>query len=388
MSQLKVAVIGLGALGSATLLALARQGIAVEGFEQYRVGHEFGASGGKTRQYRLIYGEGQRYTPLLLRARALWQQLEAEQQRQLFWSSGFLTLGTPDSPWFNAVLQSAQQQQLPYELLSRDEINQRFPRLNVDHDEVGLFDPAGGVLLTHELLIASVRQAEALGAKVHERATIRDIEENDDGVTLDIDGERRYFDRVVVTTGAWGKALLPDVALSSRRLGLTFHLPQQSGFDTAAFPATMRVSAGRPMWNTQPMPDGQSFKFFVGDAEFDEQHHPGKRAVDQSSALTPGIIDRIDLHLTSAVNGAERAIVGGATYPEAYTFDQAPLLGARHAGSRVYVGLGLSGHGFKLAPSLGELLATAVTGQVDLSQEWGCFDPGREFHEPEAVYSR
>lgn len=388
MTKPRIAVIGLGALGSATLLALARRGIEVEGFEQHRVGHEFGASGGKTRQYRLIYGEGERYTPLLLRARELWQQLESEQGRQLFWPGGFLTLGTSDSPWFNAVLRSAQSQQLPHEILSREEIQARFPRLNVDSDEIGLFDPAGGILLTHELLIASVRQAESLGAKVHECAMVQAIEEGPQGVTLKVDGHSRRFDRVVVATGAWAKALLPSVAVTSRRLGLTFHLAKQSGFEPAAFPATMRVTAGRPMWNTQPMPGGTSFKFFVGDAEFDEQHSPQQRAVDVSAALTRGIIDRIDRHVVEAVNGAERAIVGGGTYPEAYTFDQAPLLGARHEGSSIFIGLGLSGHGFKLAPSLGELLAEAVCGEVDLSHQWACFNPAREFKEPEAVYSR
>lgn len=158
---------GLGALGCATLLALARKGYAVEGFEQYRVGNDIGASGGRTRQHRLIYGEGAAYTSLLQRASQLWQQLEQEQQTQLFWGGGFLTIGTPESAWFQAVENSAKQQDLPHERLSRAAIKARFPRLNLDEDEEGLFDPAGGILLTHELLIASAQQAQQLGAEVH-----------------------------------------------------------------------------------------------------------------------------------------------------------------------------------------------------------------------------
>ncbi|MEG3133821.1 FAD-dependent oxidoreductase [Rouxiella sp. T17] len=388
MSQLKIAVIGLGAIGSATLLALARLGIKAEGFEQYRVGHEFGASGGKTRQFRFIYGEGDVYTPLLKRSRALWQQLEQEAEQPLFYPCGFLTIGTPDSPWFQACLQSAQQQGLPHSVLSREDIAQWYPRLNLDADEIALHDPAGAILLTHQTIMSSVRRAEALGARVNEKAKITGITQVEQGIHLEVNGDVLHFDRVLVTTGAWVRDILPATAVASRRLGMTFHLAEKSGFDIAQFPAVMRVTPGRAMWNTQPMPDGQSFKFFVGDAEIDEQKDPSVRAVSGSAALSETIIERIDRILPEAVNGAERAIVGGATYPEAYTFDQAPILGNSADKPDLFLGVGLSGHGFKLSPALGELLAQAVTGRIDLASEWPLFDPERSFAEPTAAYSR
>ncbi len=379
---------GLGALGCATLLALARKGYAVEGFEQYRVGNDIGASGGRTRQHRLIYGEGAAYTSLLQRASQLWQQLEQEQQTQLFWGGGFLTIGTPESAWFQAVENSAKQQDLPHERLSRAAINARFPRLNLDEDEEGLFDPAGGILLTHELLIASAQQAQQLGAEVHEHATVSEITANETGVDLRVNGEIRRFDRVIVTTGAWSKKLLPALPIASRRLGMSFHLGKESGFDSQAFPPTMRVTPGRAMWNTQPLPDGKNFKFFVGDAELNEQHDPQLVATEATDSLTPLLYQRIDQHVAEAVNGGHRTIVGGGTWPEAYTWDQAPLLGELATEPHVWIGIGLSGHGFKLAPALGELLAQAIAGEVDLARDWPLFSPARQFAEPQAVYSR
>ena len=388
MNMGKVAVIGLGALGCATLLALARKGFTVEGFEQYRVGNDIGASGGRTRQHRLIYGEGAAYTSLLLRASELWQQLESEQQQQLFYGGGFLTIGTAESPWFRAVEQSAKQQDLPHERLSRAAVKQRFPRLNLDDDEEGLFDPAGGILLTHELLIASAQQAQQLGAQVHEHATISHIAPENGGVAITVNGATRHFDDVVLTTGAWSKQLLPELPITSRRLGMSFHIGKETGFDSHAFPPAMRVSAGRPMWNTQPMPDGKNFKFFVGDAEFNELTDPQLIATQASDSLTPLLYQRIDQHMHAAVNGAHRTIVGGGTWPEAYTFDQAPLLGNLPTQPQVWLGIGLSGHGFKLAPALGELLAQAINGETHLNQDWPLFAPARQFAEPQAVYSR
>jgi len=385
---LKIAVVGLGALGCATLLALARKGIAVEGFEQYRVGNDIGASGGRTRQHRLIYGEGTAYTALLQRASELWQQLEQEQETQLFWGGGFLTIGTPESAWFQAVENSAKQQNLPHERLSRAAVNERFPRLNLDEDEEAIFDPAGGILLTHELLMASAEQAQQLGAQVHEHRVISKILTREDGVDLTINGEVRHFDRVIVTTGAWSRRLLPNLPISSRRLGVSFHIGKEAGFDCVAFPPAMRVTSNRAMWNTQPLPDGKNFKFFVGDAELNEQHDPHLVATDATDSLTPLLYQRMDKHVAEAVNGAHRTIVGGGTWPEAYTFDQAPLLGELETYPHVWVGIGLSGHGFKLAPALGELLALAVAGEVTLARDWPLFAPDRHFVEPQAVYSR
>jgi len=384
----RIAVIGLGALGCATLLALARKGIAAEGFEQFRVGNNIGASGGRTRQHRLIYGEGAAYTSLLQRASVLWQQLEQEQQTQLFWGGGFLTIGTPESPWFQAVEHSARQQDLPHERLSRSAISQRFPRLNLDEDEEGIFDPAGGILLTHELLIASAQQAQQLGARIHEHAVIEDIATLENGVAIRVNGEVQFFDQVIVTTGAWSKQLLPDLPIHSRRLGMSFHLGKESGFDSVAFPPTMRVTPGRAMWNTQPLPDGKNFKFFVGDAEFNEQFDPQLIATQEIDSLTPLLYQRIDQHVSEAVNGGHRTIVGGGTWPEAYTFDQAPLLGELSTHPHIWIGIGLSGHGFKLAPALGELLAQAIAGETDLALDWPLFAPQRQFAEPQAVYSR
>lgn len=385
---IKIAVVGLGALGCATLLALARKGFHVEGFEQYRVGNNIGASGGRSRQHRLIYGEGAAYTTLLQRASQLWHQLEQEQQTQLFWGGGCLTIGTPDSPWFTAVENSAKQQNLPHERLSRAALNQRFPRLNIDEDEEGIFDPAGGILLTHELLLASAGQAQQLGAKIHEQTQIDRIVAQDGAVELTINGKVSTFDRVIVTTGAWSKRLFPDLPISSRRLGMSFHVGKESGFDSVAFPPTMRVSAGRAMWNTQPLPDGKNFKFFVGDAELNELHDPELVATEATGSLTPVLNERLDRHVADAVNGAHRTIVGGGTWPEAYTHDQAPLIGELKNHSHVWIGIGLSGHGFKLAPALGELLSEAVAGEVNIARDWPLFSPERHFAEPQAVYSR
>src|SRR5690242_14135262 len=79
----EVAVIGLGATGSAALHHLARRGLRVVGIEQFAPGHDRGSSHGKTRIIRLGYFEHPSYVPLVRAAMELWRTLERESGKTL-----------------------------------------------------------------------------------------------------------------------------------------------------------------------------------------------------------------------------------------------------------------------------------------------------------------
>jgi sarcosine oxidase len=69
-------VIGVGAMGSATLYHLARRGQKVLALERYNIPHQMGSSHGITRIIRLAYYEHPSYLPLLRRAYELWRELQ------------------------------------------------------------------------------------------------------------------------------------------------------------------------------------------------------------------------------------------------------------------------------------------------------------------------
>ena len=77
MAQFDVVVVGLGAMGSAALHQLARRGVRVVGIERLAPGHDQGSSHGESRIIRLGYFEHPSYVPLLRRTYALWRELEA-----------------------------------------------------------------------------------------------------------------------------------------------------------------------------------------------------------------------------------------------------------------------------------------------------------------------
>ena len=87
-----VLVLGLGAMGSATLLHLARLGVRVLGVDQFSPPHAFGSTHGETRVTRVATGEGADYVPLAQRSHQLWREYEAQTGAQLFTACGGLMI--------------------------------------------------------------------------------------------------------------------------------------------------------------------------------------------------------------------------------------------------------------------------------------------------------
>src|SRR6516162_7531920 len=90
-------VIGVGAMGSATVYHLARRGRKVLGLEHYNIPHEMGSSHGITRIIRLAYYEHPSYYPLLCRAYELWRELQQQAGEQLLFLTGSIDAGPPGS---------------------------------------------------------------------------------------------------------------------------------------------------------------------------------------------------------------------------------------------------------------------------------------------------
>lgn len=99
---MRIAVIGLGAVGAAALHHLAKQGIEAVGYEQFKVGHTRGSSHGASRIYRLTYADPT-YTQMMTEALPLWQTLQAEAGEELMVPCGVLWIGAEEDTELNAI---------------------------------------------------------------------------------------------------------------------------------------------------------------------------------------------------------------------------------------------------------------------------------------------
>src|SRR4051812_3068457 len=164
MTTFDVAVIGLGAMGSAALFNLARQGHRVVGIEQFEPGHDKGSSHGESRAIRLSYFEHPSYVPLALRAYEAWRELEQLCGATLLTVTGILEAGHPGSAIVQGSLEASCLHGLEHEVLTADAISRRFQAFCLPSDWTGLFQPQGGFLRPELAIRQFVRLAEGHGA--------------------------------------------------------------------------------------------------------------------------------------------------------------------------------------------------------------------------------
>lgn len=371
MSGLSVGVIGTGSVGSMVLWRLAARGIDATGFEQYSPGHDRGAAGGESRIFRLAYREGPEYVPLLRQARDLWQELDETSPHRLFYQSGFVTVGAEDEPRMEAIRASARAHSLTIEELGAREAGRRVPEHPVRDGESMILDPAGGLIRPELAVMAAAEQAGRLGAEVRSYAKVERIVDDGDRVTVVTAAGGQIFDHVVITTGPWvGGGLLPvGLPLQPKELTATwFPRRDDDTFVLGRTPTAVRL--GEPGFSCFPAVDGAGVKVIAhgafGDID-DPENLP--RTADVSA------VQRASRFVEEALPGVVPAPIRVATYSDAYTPDDHPILGRLAPDSRVVLAVGFSGHGFKMAPAFGEALAGIVVGESMPSLEF--MRPGR-----------
>jgi sarcosine oxidase len=214
MQRFETIVIGLGAVGSATVCQLARKGNAVLGIDQFAPPHGRGSSHGDTRITRLAIGEGEQYTPLAQRSHQLWRQLEEETGSQLLTSNGCLIISSGATAaqmhvknFFANTLAAARRYDIAHEILNAEQLRSRFPHFKVSDDEQGYLERDGGFLNPEACVRAQLTVAARLGATIHTQERATGFAAGTGGVIVTTDRGRYSADKLVLAAGPW----LPDL---------------------------------------------------------------------------------------------------------------------------------------------------------------------------------
>jgi sarcosine oxidase len=203
-----VIVIGVGAMGSATCYYLARRGKRVLGLERFDIPHDMGSSHGYTRIIRLAYYEHPSYVMLLRRSYELWREIEKHVGEQLLHITGSIDAGPADSWVFKGSLRSCIEHELPHEVLTGAELAQRFPGYQLPFDSMAVLQPEGGFLVPERCIVSYVMAAQALGTEIHGREQVLEWQPRGDGVRVRTNRDVYEADRLVITAGAWNAQLL------------------------------------------------------------------------------------------------------------------------------------------------------------------------------------
>ena len=354
-----VIVIGLGAMGSAALYQLAKRGLKALGIDQYAVPHSMGSSHGLTRIIRLAYYEDPSYVPLLRRAYELWAQLEAESGERLFYQTGSIDMGPEDSEVFRGSLRSCVENDLAYAVLDSGQLRRRFPGYRMPGETMALFQPQGGLLLPEGCISAYVSLAQAHGAalRIGGRALGWDVLA-DDRVSLRTEGATYLAERLVICGGAWAGKLAPElagIAVPERQALIWLEPKRPRYFQLESFPVwNAQVDEGRYYGLPEVNPSGATPGMKLG-----RYHHLGEAC--DADGVDRGLSARDEAILRQF---AERYFPDGAgrtldmvvcmftnTPDEHFVLDTLP------GAPQVSLAAGFSGHGFKLASVIGEVMA-------------------------------
>ncbi|MFP3463752.1 FAD-dependent oxidoreductase [Arthrobacter globiformis] len=361
MTDGKLAVIGLGSIGSMALWQASRLTDSVAGFEAAAPAHGRSAVGGDTRLFRMIYRGNPGYYPILERSRSLWAELEAETGQDILTRCGGLSIGTKDGAYLTALLQTTRTNGAEHIILSREEMAERYPQHNLRPDDVAVYDPNAGALRTDRAVTAAIAAAQANGATIHTNTPIDGITETHDGVVITSGGKSWTFENVIISSGGWSQRLMPDylkAATQTKRIFLTWFVAKDAAeFTPDKFPVFIRIHDDRSMYGA-PAVDGVTVK-----ATLDGRGAAAPNADSVPRELTPAEITETTETVTEFFPGLYPNIVRSDAFPDLYTRDGHPLLGPLEEGSRIYCATGFSGAGFKNATGFGEIAAHEALGK-------------------------
>ncbi|ESP87175.1 N-methyl-L-tryptophan oxidase [Candidatus Halobonum tyrrellensis] len=364
-------VVGVGGMGSAAVYRLADRGVDTLGLERFDVPHARGSSHGSTRIVRLTQPEDPSYVPLARAAFDNWRELEAATGRDLLTTTGSIHAGHPDADIVPDARASLDEHDVGYELLSGEEVSERFPGYDLPAEYRAVFQPDGGFVDCERAVSAHVEAAHAEGATVRARERVTDWRETPDGVRVETTKASYLAEDLVVAAGAWNGDLLPSLAdrLTPVRRVMAWLQPERpADFQPDTF----------PVFSLQGR-EGYAYGFPTYDVpgfKFGREPDPDE-PFGAADPVDPDGWNRDPTPRDEAFHRefAETYFPAGAgptlrlrTCMLTESHDGHFLLGPHPEYDSVHVAAGFTGHGFKFTSVVGEVLADfVVDGETDHS---------------------
>lgn len=362
-------VVGLGAMGSATLFHLAQRGLRVIGLEQFTSGHALGSSHGDSRIIRETYFEHPLYVPVVQRAHELWRELEERSGTSLMNISGGLMIGPPDGMVVSGTLRSAREHYLPHEILSPAEVHDRFPAFRLAPHLLAVWDPRAGYLDPEACNRAHLKESRAAGAETHFDERVLKWSANGDEVEVTTQARTYAAKHLVLTAGAWNGALARDLGLplSIERQSVFWFEPNErsESYGSPHFPIyAYEFKAGTICYGFPRLPRGVKASVMHDGASVSDPESVDRKVHDGEVKPLRAALRAVLPSLSDAPIRESGVCLFTNTPDHDFIIDFHPL----H--QQVLISSPCSGHGFKFASAIGELQADLIVNgktRFDLS---------------------
>lgn len=356
----EVIVVGIGAMGAAACWELARRGVRVLGLEQFDIPHNLGSSHGLSRMIRMAYYEHPDYVPLLRRAYERWRQIEAGSGRKLLHITGGMYMGARGCELVDGSARSAAQHKLDHELLDRAELSRRLPQFRLPDDWVGLYEPTAGWLAPEQSICAFVEQALRHGAVIHAHEPVSAWCADARGVSVTTDRATYHAEKLIFCGGPWTASLVRDLGIGltvTRQVLLWLRPRRMELFAPERFSGVWAVGhADGSLHYGFPMTDAAAGLKLA-------HHAPGPPADPDtvSREPQPGDDDDVRSFIRTHLPDADGETLATRICLYTNSPDGHFILDRHPHHDRVTIACGFSGHGFKFASVIGEIMADLAT---------------------------
>jgi sarcosine oxidase len=370
MEVADVVVVGLGAAGAATLLQLARRGVRAVGIDRHSPPHVHGSTHGESRITRLAIGEGEAYTPLVMRSHAIWREIEAETGTDLLTQCGVLIVESRGSThslhgakgFLDRTIACANRYGIDHEVLTAAQIADRFAQFAVAAGDRAYFEPSAGFVRPEACVAAQLDLAVRDGATVCREEQVLEVTTEGTGVRVRTDRDTYHAGHAVLSAGPW----LPDLLPGALRPLFTVY-PQMvywyglrggaGDHSPATMPSFIWATADSFFYGA-PAIDGPAGGVKAASEQFDITTTPASAAHAGRGESSTALYDRLLAARMPGLSGAcvkELRCLYTTTPDHNFVVDRHPDI------AEVLIASPCSGHGFKHSAGLGEAIAELVT---------------------------
>jgi glycine/D-amino acid oxidase-like deaminating enzyme len=357
-----IIVIGAGAFGGWTALELVRRKARVTLVDAWGPGHVRTSSGGHTRVIRATYGSHSIYTAMAKRALELWRECDARWHSDLLHITGALWMFGDDDRFGVASAAALRAHDIPIEELTPADAKRRYPQIDFDGVSSLFVEPQAGYLRARAACAHVARRFEAEGGEYRQAAVVTPRISGTSLTSIELfDGSRLDGDAFVFACGSWLGSLLPDAigSLISATRQEVYYFATPAG-DTRFQPPALPVwlDAGERFVYGIPEPAGRGFK--IAD---DTPGAPIDPTTDERVPTSDGIAAARAFLAKRFPDLANAPPLSCEVCQYESTPDSNFILDRHPAASNVWIAGGGSGHGFKMGPVVGQLIASLVLGE-------------------------
>jgi sarcosine oxidase len=295
------------------------------------------------------------YVDLASRASRLWRRLERLDGARVYTTTGAVDHGDPEK--LTAIARVLTEARIEHSVHSPRAARLQWPGLVFD--TMVLYHPEAGRLHADDAVAALQRRAVADGAEIWHNTAVTGVRASNSAVRVLTDSGSLRFDQAVVATGAWTADLLAGVPALAAELPLLRTTQEQP----VHFIPT-ETPTGWPSFIHHP---GATYSGpgIYGLASVDGiklgEHGTGPVVHPETRDFQPRPegVERLRRYAARWLPGVDAGSAAATTCLYTTTPDHDFILDRR---GTVTLAAGFSGHGFKFAPAIGELVAGLVEG--------------------------